>query len=80
MALSMGALIMSLTEDKFCDHLTNYIIMSLVQFCGALFGTALTFIAVIATYTNESYVDASGVEHKYEYKTYAPATPILCPA
>ena len=30
MALSMGALIMSLTEDKFCDHLANYIIISLV--------------------------------------------------
>ena len=51
MALSLGALIMSLTEDKIGDHLVNYIIISLVQFCGSLFGTALTFMAVIATYT-----------------------------
>lgn len=51
MAISMGQLIMSLDGDKFCDHLTNYIIMSLVQFCGALFGTALTFAAIIVTYT-----------------------------
>lgn len=59
---------MSLTEEKFCDHLTDYIIMCLVQFCGALFGTAITFVAVIAIYKEESYTDAQGNVQKYEYK------------
>ena len=51
MAISLGYMITTLTEDKFVDHMTNYFIMCLVQFCGSLFGTALTFIAIIVKYT-----------------------------
>jgi len=58
MALSLGSLVMSLTDKDWTKHLTNYIIIALVQFLGAMFGTLLTFIGVYATFTKRSYFDA----------------------
>ena len=51
MALSLGSLMLSLTDKDWKKHLTNYGFIALVQFLGAMCGTLITFIAVIVTET-----------------------------
>jgi glycerol uptake facilitator-like aquaporin len=75
MAVSLGSLMLSLPDNDWRKHLTHYLFIAWVQFCGALFGTFITFIAIIATYRERSYIDAAGNIIHYESKTYAPATP-----
>jgi glycerol uptake facilitator-like aquaporin len=80
MALSLGSLMLTVSDKDWTKHLTNYIFIALVQFAGAMAGTFITFIAVIATYTASSYVDAQGNTVDYNAKDYAPATPKWCPS
>jgi len=80
MALSLGSLMLSFSDNDWTKHLTNYVFIALVQFLGAMFGTLITFIAIIATYTKSSYIDAQGKTVDYEAKDYSPATPRWCPS
>ena len=80
MALSLGSMVLSMTDNDWTKHAANYAFLAAVQFVGAMAGTFLTFLAIIATKTSESYFDKNGTKHDYIAKTYAPTTPRWCPS
>ena len=56
--------------------MTTFGILTLVQFCGGLFGIMLTWMATMANYNTLDTFDGKST---YDTKTYHPAAPIQCP-
>ena len=70
-AISLATLFFNV--KKVGEHMTTFGILTLVQFCGGLFGIMLTWMATMANYNTLDTFDGKST---YDTKTYHPAAPI----
>ena len=70
-AISLATLFFNV--KKVGEHMTTFAILTVVQFCGGLFGI---FLTDMATYVNNNTYDTHDGKSTYDTQTYHPTAPV----